>query len=390
VLTLCADVNSTTGTLGFDVNSDGANEAVLNSTGLGIGTSSPSSALEVTGNAIVTGALVVGGTVNTSQSNLHVSGTIAFNPASLAAGSNTIGGSSLVMVDTSSGNAVLTLPDASAYTAQMFTIKRSDVNNEVYLVAGGNTMDNYATMILGSGQLGSVQLMSNGTSWYVLGQSAAGVEGVSNNELFLAWGLEESSGNTAADTGATSSRSGTLGNNHQFSGNTTTGVLGSALQLGNSDTVLYDSGGLPTTGYAYSLWVNYSKASSDTLEIEPHVEGKAGFVWASGNSKYHMSAFHQLDAAGNIASTAITSTANLAANTWYHIAASWNGSTLDLYLNGRYESGNTATTWVAGTNVLLTNPGAFQDSTIKVDDLRFYNNSLSANQIQSLYHLGSP
>ena len=386
--TLSAAIESATGNINFDNNSDGNFEMTLNSNGLGIGTTDPSSNLHVLGNAIISTELIVGGTINTSSSTLHISGTIAYSPITYTSGTNIIGNTSLVLADTSSGNVVLELPDANV--SQMITIKRISTNNTLFIVGGGNSIDGDTSMIFESGNLTSINLVSSGGSWYILSEGASNDNvGLSSDNLFLLWSLNETSGNTAADTGPSTTRSGNLSNNHQFSGNTTTGILDTALKLGHCDTVEYSAGGLPSSGYSYSIWVNYSGASNASIDYEPNIVGKAGFVWASGNSRYHMSAFHQLDASGNYASTAISSTASLSADTWYHIATTWDGSNLNLYLNGQYESGNTAATWVAGDNILVTNPGTFKDSTIKIDDVRFFSKALSSDQVQSLYYLGS-
>lgn len=380
-------IKSSSGNIRFDTNNDGTYELILSANGLGIGVE-PSSNLHVQGNAVISQRLTVGGTSNSSQSNLHINGTLAYGVTTYTTGTNTISDTSLVLADTSQGNVVLTLPDAN--DNQVLTIKRISTNNTLFIVAGGNTIDASSSLIYSSGNLSTVSLVSSNGSWYITSEGS-GTEsvGLNSDNVFLHWNLDETSGNTASDSSPTATRTGNLTNDLSFSGNTITGVLDSALKLGNSDTVEYSNGGLSATGYSYSIWVNYSGASSATLDTEPNIQGKAGFAWASSNTLYHMSAFHQLDASGNYASTALTSTANLAANTWYHIAATWDGSNLNLYLNGQYESGNTATTWVAGTNIMATNPGVFEDSTIKIDDVRFFDKALSSDQIQSLYYLGS-
>jgi hypothetical protein len=73
-----ADVNSTSGHIGFDVDSAGMKEMTLNSFGLGIGVE-PSANLHVQGNALIGQSLVVGGS-NSSTSNLHVMGSVAMVP----------------------------------------------------------------------------------------------------------------------------------------------------------------------------------------------------------------------------------------------------------------------------------------------------------------------
>lgn len=383
------------GEFSFDVNDDDVPEMTLSDNGLGIGTSSPSANLHVMGNAIYTGHVVIGGTTNDSSSNLHVHGSMAYSIQSVSAGSHEISNTSLVLADTSSGNVTLQLPDASTYANQVITIKRSSDLYTLYLAGGGNTIDGYTTMSFPSGNNTSITLVNNGTSWYILDLSfdETVLDEIAVDNLVLWWKLDESSGNIVTDDSSAGNLSGNLTNQHSFTGNSVSGVLGAALQLDNSDdTVLHEaSSNLSYTSYTYSLWAKYTANSSDTVEIEPEISGRAGFVWASGNQFYHMAAYHQL-ADQTYVSTNIQSTATLSANAWYHFAVTWDNASdnLSLYLNGNLESGNVAATWMSGTNIVLTNPGSFNDGVVHIDDLRFFDTAVRPGEIQTLYYSGNP
>jgi hypothetical protein len=101
-----------------------------------------------------------------------------------------------------------------------------------------------------------------------------------------------------------------------------------------------------------------------------------------------MSAYHRLDSGGNYCTAKITSVPSLNSDTWYHLGVSYDGISLNLYLNGIYQSGNTASTWDSGNTVGIANTGAFESSTVSMDDIRFYRKSLSANVFYALYHKG--
>jgi hypothetical protein len=372
----------------FDPNNDNVVDAVLTVNGLGISNTSPSANLHVTGNTIVTGSVIVGGTTNSSSSNLHINGTIGYSTQNVLPGTNTITNSSFVLADTSTGNVVLQLPDASR-SGQQITIKRISSLNNLYISGAGNTMDGFSTLVFGAGNFTTFTMVSSGQSWYILGQDQnETLAEVGSSNLFLWWKLDETSGNTASDASSLS-RSGNLDNDHQFSGNSVAGVLGTALMLDDAyDTVAYSAGGLPTGKYSYSLWLKSNHNGSDTISYEPEIAGSAGFVLASSNTLFHKSAYHKLSN-GEYVTTAIAST--LSANTWYYLGVSWSGSELSVYLNGQRESGNTAaTTWAGGSNILLSQPGVFSSETISLDDLRFYNTALSATQIEGLYRSGKP
>jgi hypothetical protein len=237
-----------------------------------------------------------------------------------------------------------------------------------------------------SGNLTAVTFVNTGSSWVTLSSSEElNTDEIASSNLILLWSLDEISGNVIAD-GSSYSHGGNLTNNHSFSGNSVAGPISNALHLDDElDTALYDDGSLSSNAYTYMLWSKYHTGSTESFPYKPHTTGKAGFVWASGNSFFHKSAFHMLSN-GNYVSTKLTS--ELTANTWHHIAVSWDGSTVSLYLDGYLESGNTAATWSAASNIEVTNPGLTADYQSYADDIRFYNKSLNAFEIYAMFALG--
>lgn len=167
-LSLKADVKSLGGTIQFDSNSDSNAEMTLNTTGLGIGVT-PSTNLEVSGNAIITEQLFLGSSTGSSNFNLH--GTLGFGVETVSSNS-TLGGNSLVLVNTSSDNIDLTLPNPSLVPGRTFTIKKIQSENRVTIhCLSGNTIDHSHSMVLPSSSLGAVELISDGGSgWNILSQ----------------------------------------------------------------------------------------------------------------------------------------------------------------------------------------------------------------------------
>jgi hypothetical protein len=388
-----ADVSSATGLLTFDSDGDSNDEMTLSSNGLIIGTGTASSNLQVTGNVIITKSLIIGGSTNDSGSNLHVHGSLSYGFSSYGSGSNQVSQSSMVFVDTSSGNATLLLPDLSSTVGQQLTIKRTSDLNSLTIAGSGNSVDNFTTLFFPSGNYSSLSLLNNGSAWFVMGMNESESLGeVGSDNLFLWWKLDESSGNTATDSSATANRSGNLLNNHHFSGNSATGPVGNGVLLDEAnDYISYENGGLSSSAYSYCFWVNNSVSSSSNVDVECLIEGKAGFIWASSNTNFHLSAYHQLDGGGNYSTTGLPSA--LQANTWYHLGVTWDGSDLALYENGVWQSSNTATTWVPGANVILAHPGSsgnvFSVGQVKFDDVRVFDRALDANEMDGLYKAGN-
>jgi hypothetical protein len=123
-----AAIRSITGNIHFDSNNDSTNEMTLNQNGLGIGVSSPSANLHVTGNTIISDSLTIGSTVNTSKSTLHINGTLAYDLQNVSTGNTTVT-SSIVLADSSSGNITLGLPILSESFVQQIKIKRIILQN---------------------------------------------------------------------------------------------------------------------------------------------------------------------------------------------------------------------------------------------------------------------
>lgn len=162
-----SDVKSTSGSIKFDIQSDNQEEMTLNETGLGIGTS-PSANLHVNGNAIVPNQLFVGG--SEGSSNLNISGSLGYGFQTVS--DNTIIGSkSIVMADSSEGNILLTLPDASENEGITYLFKKISSENDVTITGeDGDRIDNDDTyrIMLTSGNMGYTKMIGSSGNWLLL------------------------------------------------------------------------------------------------------------------------------------------------------------------------------------------------------------------------------
>lgn len=160
----CLSIESTTGSIGFDVDNDQQVEMTLNATGLGIFTN-PSANLNVAGNAFFSEQLFIGG--DSGSSNLNIHGNYAFK--SVTVSSNiTLSNSTLVLADSSSGNLVITLPNPSAHNGILYKIKKIHSSNDVFIIASsGNTIDGAHGFVLKANGLGALSVISDGDrKWY--------------------------------------------------------------------------------------------------------------------------------------------------------------------------------------------------------------------------------
>ena len=164
-----SDVKSTTGNINFDRNNDSQPDMILNSTGLGIGTT-PSTKLHVSGNANITNELQIGST--SGSANLVLNGTLGLGFDTIS--SNTIlSDSSLVLVDTSSDNVKITLPYAGNVLGRRYNIKKISTENTVFV--HGDFIDNSYGITLADDSMQYAEVMSTGNQqWSLLSTSGNG------------------------------------------------------------------------------------------------------------------------------------------------------------------------------------------------------------------------
>jgi hypothetical protein len=167
-----AAVESNTGNIHFDVNSDGVPEASLISGSLAVGSNfTPSANLHVQGNALVSGDLSVGGT--SGCSNLNIQGTMGFSIETIS-DNTTLSGNSLVFVNTSAGNITVTLPYAGNVLGRIYTIKHISVSNKVTISPTSGFIDGYDNLEMtpSNTALPFVHLISSSsTRWHILAES---------------------------------------------------------------------------------------------------------------------------------------------------------------------------------------------------------------------------
>ena len=197
--------------------------------------------------------------------------------------------------------------------------------------------------------------------------------------LVAAYSFDEGTGTTVADTSGNGG-TGTIAN----AAWTTSGKFGKALVFNgtSSRVTINDSPVLRlTTAMTLEAWVNPTRVTN---------------VWRDviykGNDNYYLMATSQKGsrpATGGTVGSTITEVfgpQSLTANTWVHLAGTYDGATLRLYINGQ----QVAT--AAGTGALATSSNPleigsdhffgqyFQGS---IDEIRIYNVVLTAAQIQA-------
>lgn len=396
-INIFADVISTSGVIQFDSNNDSTPELILNSTGLSIGTNAASSNLHVTGNVIIeNGNLAIGS--SSANSTLEITGTIGFGTIQLVSGNITLSDNSIALIDTSAANLFVRLPYAANVMGRLYTIKKISHQNTLFLLGGGNYIDQSPLYEMPASQADyqSLEVISNGEQWYILNQKAAtGTSETTSDNLVFWHKYDETSGSTASDS-SNRGHSGTL-NDITFSGNRSSGVLGGALVFdGANDYIsVSDSSNLyfKDTNASFSFWAKCIGSGTE-LFLDHFTGGSPGSGW---NVRVQSNNTMNLRHRGNSGTLSVSTSSaiNIRDGNWHHICFTIDHDSLTTkaYLNGT-ESGSAAflapLNDYAGTFYIGAGVASslyFQGS---LDDIRIYNKLLTPDEINALYLTGTP
>jgi hypothetical protein len=175
------------------------------------------------------------------------------------------------------------------------------------------------------------------------------------------------------------------------------GKVGNALQFTNSGDrveipIINLSDVIPMTGsITIDAWIKLDSAVASSAYF---IIGNGGL----GGSSFQLSIYNNLvnfilnDNLGSTSwKTVITSTQTLAANTWYHIAATYDGTTANVYINGSLDNTVNKTYPVFPVyNTLFIGAISYGGSVSKqfqgiIDELRICKYSRSATEISNYY-----
>ena len=227
---------------------------------------------------------------------------------------------------------------------------------------------------------------SNGTdnSAYSSSRSFTTVSASGGNSLVGNWRMNEGSGPTLVDNSG-------FGNNAQIFGSPSwsAGVAGSQLNL--SGTSQYgsvpDASSLDiTTSITMAAWIRPQVMKSQRiLQKGTDVDGYLLNLLSTGKVSIE---FNQISSSAyKLNSSALYPTNG---TTWMHVAATYNGTTIKMYINGVENKSLNVTPAPINTNNLPLMIGSKNDGGSSfsggLDDVRVYNYALSASEVLDLYN----
>ncbi|MCR9014614.1 LamG-like jellyroll fold domain-containing protein [Aquiflexum gelatinilyticum] len=193
------------------------------------------------------------------------------------------------------------------------------------------------------------------------------------------WTMEEGSGMTLMDQSGK--------NNHLSIQNTTgatwvQGVKGNALALAgrNFASIPHNSSLEITSALSMTAWVKATSVHRGTILYKS--AGKGFELWFTIDGKIEF----RLNRASNGTTYRILSnfSYNNSLNQWIHVAASFDGRTMKIYVNGEEDASKTFTTFNIGTtsgNLVLGSMDGIQRWQGSLDEIRLFNRSLSLEEI---------
>ncbi|MBI3973600.1 MAG: hypothetical protein HY332_20185 [Chloroflexi bacterium] len=207
------------------------------------------------------------------------------------------------------------------------------------------------------------------------------------------WRLNETSGTTAADSSGN-------GYSGTYVGTITNGIPGGPL-AGDPQPVTQISSTNGDTGDYISMGNIFDAPSAFTLEAWVYKTGTSNYdhgdVVAKGNSGWTGYAlaikFGKAQLRIRDELFELYGTTTLALNTWYHVAATYDGTTARVYLNGVQEAAANPSVLPRSTGIpfQIGNGNANEDLEFigRIAEAAFYPRALTAQQILSHYQVGT-
>ena len=246
--------------------------------------------------------------------------------------------------------------------------------------AGYHVLD----VLVDGGSVGAVTsyTFTNVTADHIISASfEVGSTGVGN------WSFDEGSGTVALDSSG-DGNDGTLNGTPVW----TTGISGSALDFsGGDDRVLVpDSPSLDISDQiTITAWVKPRKTGTQYVVKKARINVTDGYELSLSASGRVFVRFNQ-DSVGNTYRLDSQSYYPTDGNTWMHIAATYDGQDIKVYVNGVLETSSNAQGLVIASNSNDLSIGAQDDGQYPfdgvVDQVHIYNYALTATDIQDLVY----
>jgi len=198
--------------------------------------------------------------------------------------------------------------------------------------------------------------------------------------LVAAYGFNEAAGTVQVTDASGRGNTGTISGATR----TTAGKFGGALSFNGTSAwvTVNDAPSLDlTTGMTIEAWVKPSTVTGWRSVVLKEAPGGLAYALYSGDNASHPAGYVHISS-----DIGVTGTTAMAANVWTHLAVTYDGTTLRLFVNGvRVRSQSAAGAAITTSGALRIGGNAFWGEYFKglIDEVRIYNRALSVNEIQA-------
>jgi hypothetical protein len=192
------------------------------------------------------------------------------------------------------------------------------------------------------------------------------------------WNFDETSGTTASDSSG-NGHNGTLDSGASWSAAGKTSRSVSLNGTATGDVSLPYIVNPASTPFTVSAFVKLDTASGNDQVILQQT-GTNGRTWLYRDSSGHLRAF--------LGNTATVSTATIPLGVWTHVALVYDGTTVQLYVNGAADGSAARVAESSATSMLVGVGKDFNPNKAwhgEIDDLLIYGSALGPDNINSLY-----
>jgi len=208
----------------------------------------------------------------------------------------------------------------------------------------------------------------------------------SGSPLIAQWKMDEGSGTTLVDGGEYQNNATTVGSSVWV-----TGKIGQALKLDGTSQYATAPNSLslsPTNSITIAAWIKPEQIATQYV-IEKAAKGSTnGYELSLSSAGKVFLRVNQVTSGDTYRINSVTSYP-ADGNTWMHVAATYDGTVMKIYINGVLNASSTpASPPAISTNTLAVGIGAQSDGSSKfkgaLDDAHIYNTALSASEILNI------
>lgn len=241
----------------------------------------------------------------------------------------------------------------------------------------------------------------NGSNWASIGPQSSLTSGLAAH-----WTLDETSGASIADNAGTNTGTWTDGVNNDVAEETTAGQINTALSFDGTDDLISIPEFPQTEGTSeltIAAWIKVNSVSNETSMKNIISKDRSGFLqWnflrdtGTGNNGQSEIIFQTNTSSGSVSAG---STNEWPTDTgWHHVVAVYNGTDMRIYGDGTLintpapQTGTINASYNHDICIGSEYTGSFCSGSWSgdLDDVRIYNRSLSATEVQELYNQTVP